>query len=126
MNRYVLVGCLWALAALDAPIGAAAGEPATKAAPAAGNLERGRELFEANHCPLCHGHQAQGGGAFGPRLGPDGITFDALRIYIRAPAGDMPPFTAKVLPDRDLVDIYAYIKSQPAPPPTQSIAILNH
>jgi len=125
MNRSVLLGCLWTLVMLAPTIGAAANPPAANSTPA-GNVERGRQLFEANHCPLCHGHQAQGGGAFGPRLGPDGVSYDALRIYIRAPAGDMPPFTAKALPDRDLVDLYAYISSQPAPPPTQSIAILNH
>jgi mono/diheme cytochrome c family protein len=128
MRNHLLIGCLWmAMAALLTPAGGvAADKPPAKTTEPTGNAEHGRQLFEEYHCPLCHGHQAQGGGAFGPRLAPDVVTFDALRFYVRAPAGDMPPFTQKVLPERDLVDIYAYIRSQPTPPAVQSIAILNH
>jgi hypothetical protein len=33
----------------------------------------------------------------------------------------MVPFTTKVLPDQDLADIYAWVRSLPPPPPVSSI-----
>jgi mono/diheme cytochrome c family protein len=38
----------------------------------------------------------------------------------------MPPYTKKVVSDRELADIYAYLQSIPQPPAAKSIPILNH
>jgi hypothetical protein len=37
----------------------------------------------------------------------------------------MPPYTEKVLPDKELADIYAFLKSLPRPPAATSIPLLN-
>jgi len=37
----------------------------------------------------------------------------------------MPPYTSKALPDQDLTDIYAYLKSIPMPPKGKDIPLLN-
>jgi ubiquinol-cytochrome c reductase cytochrome c subunit len=37
----------------------------------------------------------------------------------------MPPYTAKVLSDADLADIYAFLQSVPAPPKVDSIPLLK-
>jgi hypothetical protein len=37
----------------------------------------------------------------------------------------MPPYTAKVLSDQDLADIYAYLMSIPPPPAIDSIPLLK-
>jgi len=37
----------------------------------------------------------------------------------------MPPYTAKVLSDKDLADIYAFLQSVAKPPDTKSIPLLN-
>jgi hypothetical protein len=37
----------------------------------------------------------------------------------------MPPYTAKVVTDQDVADIYAYLQSIPAAPPASSIPILQ-
>ena len=37
----------------------------------------------------------------------------------------MPTFTEKVLPDQDLADIHAYLRSKPATPDPKSIPLLQ-
>lgn len=86
--------------------------------PASGDAARGKDLFMKNGCYECHGTVGQGG--TGPHIAPR----TAPITYIRKPAG-MPPYTAKVLPDSDLADIYAYLLSIPAPPSAKGIAILQ-
>jgi hypothetical protein len=38
----------------------------------------------------------------------------------------MPPYTAKVLNDKDLADIYAFLVSRKTPPPVKDIPLLNN
>jgi mono/diheme cytochrome c family protein len=101
------------------------GARAQNAAPAsAGNAENGKRLFVSRDgCYECHGTQAQGG--TGPKLAPRPLPLAALAAYIRKPAGGMPPYTSKVLPDSDLADIYAYLLSIPAPPPLKDLPLLS-
>ena len=37
----------------------------------------------------------------------------------------MPPYTAKVVSDTDMANIYAYVQSRTAPPAVQSIPLLR-
>jgi ubiquinol-cytochrome c reductase cytochrome c subunit len=53
------------------------------------------------------------------------LAFQNFVNYVRAPRGEMPPYTAKVLADRDLRDIYAYLASLPPPPAVESIPLLK-
>jgi mono/diheme cytochrome c family protein len=89
-----------------------------------GNAENGKKLFAAYGCYECHGRQGAGAST-GPRIGPPAITFAAVLRYVRAPTGQMPPYTAKVVSDQDLADIYAFLKSFPAPPAAKDIPLLN-
>ena len=91
-----------------------------------GDAQHGRKLFETYGCYQCHGREAQGGLGTGPRLAPKPIAFAAVQKYIRGPAGQMPPYTAKVVNDKDLADIYAFLQSVAAPPPAKSIPLLNN
>jgi ubiquinol-cytochrome c reductase cytochrome c subunit len=103
--------------------------PQTKsAAPAGdakGNAENGKRLFTSSGCYECHGREAQGSRYSGPRLGPDPISLPAFRAYIRAPKGQMPPYTGKVLTDAELADIHAFLESLPEPPAAKTIPLLN-
>ena len=92
----------------------------TTVAPA-GNADAGRKLFVSVGCYQCHGYEAQGSTATGPRLAPRPLPFPALSRYVRRPAGQMPPYTAKVLSDMELADIYAFLQSAPAPPATPAL-----
>jgi len=89
-----------------------------------GNADNGKRLFLAYGCYQCHGYQGAGA-AIAPRIGPPPISFAALLRYVRAPTGQMPPYTSKVASDQDFADIYAYLKTFPPPAPASSIPLLN-
>jgi ubiquinol-cytochrome c reductase cytochrome c subunit len=93
---------------------AQAPDRSANAAPA-GNADEGKKLFASVGCYQCHGYEAQGSNATGPRLGPRPMAFAAFSRYVRQPTGQMPPYTAKVLSDADLANIYAFIQSRPEP-----------
>lgn len=99
---------------------------AQKTSPAsAGNIENGKKLFTSYGCYECHGHHAEGSSATGPRLGPNAISLATLLKYARQPIGQMPPFTAKVVSDAELTDIFAYLQSLPQPPKADSLPALK-
>ena len=89
----------------------------------ANNLESGKKLFAQYGCYQCHGYAAQGG--VGPRLAPRPLAFAAFSKYVRQPTGEMPPYTAKVLSNPQLADVYAFLRSVPQPPPIESIPLLR-
>jgi ubiquinol-cytochrome c reductase cytochrome c subunit len=91
----------------------------------AGNAQEGRKLYVADGCYQCHGYEAQGSSATGPRLGPRPIAYAAFARYVRRPTGQMPLYTTKVLSDTEMANIYAFVQSVPAPPPVQSIPLLR-
>jgi len=80
-----------------------------------GNAAHGKELYVKNACYQCHGYLGQGGTSSGVRIAPDPLPWQAIAAYIRKPAGTMPPYTSKLVPDKDVQDIYAYLKSVPGP-----------
>src|SRR5437016_14532478 len=81
-----------------------------------GNADKGKQIFAKIGCYECHGREGQGSSATGPRIAPSPIPFNRFVSYVRKPTGDMPPYTAKVLSEQDLTDIYAFMKSRPQPP----------
>ena len=95
--------------------------PNAQAAPA-GNAENGKKIYSSYGCYQCHGYAAQGGA--GARLAPRPIAFAAFARYTRRPTGQMPPYTAKVVSDQELADIYAFLLTIPPPPAANTIPIL--
>jgi mono/diheme cytochrome c family protein len=79
-----------------------------------GNAEEGKKLYVSYGCYQCHGYEAQGSSATGPRLGPRPIALAAFSRYVRQPTGQMPPYTTKVVSDADMADIYAFVSARPA------------
>jgi hypothetical protein len=102
-----------------------ASAPQGQTAAPAGNADIGRKLFVSDGCYQCHGYEAQGSTATGPRLGPRPISFAAFSRYVRQPAGQMPPYTIRIVPDTDLAHIYAFLRALPEPPTVQSIPLLK-
>ena len=97
--------------------------PAAAAAPA-GNAANGKTLYAKIGCYQCHSEEGQGG-TQGPRLGPRPISFPAFLRYVRTPTGEMPPYKAKVMSDRDVADVYAFLQALPAPPPLSTLPLLQ-
>lgn len=100
-------------------------ESKTGAAPR-GDVQNGRKLFASDGCYICHNREGQGGFGTAPHLAPKPIPFATFSAYVRHPSGQMPPFTAKAIPDKDLADIYAFLQSIPDLPPVKSIPLLNN
>ncbi|HEY4709476.1 MAG TPA: c-type cytochrome [Candidatus Acidoferrales bacterium] len=98
--------------------------PPSAAESLTGNSDNGKKLFAAYGCFECHGRQGAGAST-GPRIGPPAISFAAVLRYVRAPSGQMPPYTAKVVSDQDLADIYTYLKSLAPPARAADIPLLN-
>jgi len=94
------------------------------APPAAGEVDRGKELFMKHTCYYCHGTEGQGSVA-GVRIAAPSRTTESFIRYVRRPSGQMPAYTEKVLSDRELTDIVAYLRSLPAAKPVKDIPLLS-
>ena len=114
------------MTAAQAPTSASSqSQPSTQATLQAptGDAKRGRELFEKTYrCYACHGFDGQTGS---PRLVPMARTQEAFIGYVRKPSTQgMPKFSS--VPEQDLADVYAYVRSIPVvAPPLDSIPLLK-
>jgi len=89
-----------------------------------GNADAGKKLYNSIGCWECHGYSGQGGGA-GPKIARIAVPLPAFDKLLRAPKGEMPPYSAKVLSDQEVADILAFLKSIPAPKDVKEIPLLN-
>jgi len=95
---------------------------ASAQSPAAGSTGKG--LYMTFNCYACHGFSGQNGS--GARLVPMKMTQTAFIEFVRKGRGQMPPYSAKVLPDGQLGEVYAYIKTLPdRTPAPASIPVLK-
>ncbi len=99
--------------------------PAAQTSAPAGNADAGKKLYSSFGCYQCHGYEAQGSSATGPRLGPKPIAWAAFSRYVRRPTNQMPPYTEKVVSDADLANIYAFLQARTAPAPVANIPLLK-
>jgi mono/diheme cytochrome c family protein len=98
-------------------------QPAAPLAAPTGNAQRGKTLFETSlRCYACHGFDGQTGS---PRLVPMARAEDVFLAYVRKPATQgMPSFAA--IPEADLRDVYAYVRSIPqAAPNADSVPLIK-
>ena len=120
-NRLLAAGCAAALSLYGAM---AAGR--AQDAPL-GDAVNGKRVYLATGCFECHGRSGQGGAFNGPApiLAKTALPFDAFKAQMRNPSNDMPAYSEKVMPDRQLADIYAYLQALPGPRPVKDISILR-
>jgi mono/diheme cytochrome c family protein len=112
------------IASLSAAVVISASASAGEYTPPAGNAKTGEANFMKYGCYTCHGAWGQGTGRDGPRINPP-LAFPALLQQLRTPRYEMPPFTANVISDQGVADIYAYLASLPKPPDPKSIRALQ-
>jgi mono/diheme cytochrome c family protein len=105
----------------------ATAHPAAAQTPAEppGDATSGGKLWVDRACWQCHGLAAQGGGIAGPRLAGRVQVWAAFAAYVRRPTEEMIPYTTKVLPDHELADIFAWLRSLPPPPDVESVRVLS-
>ena len=115
---------LLATVLLSAAVSAQTPAPVQPPAAPSGDTANGRTLFVKNGCYQCHNYEGHGGAA-GVRIAPNPPPFRGFVNYVRAPRGDMPPYTVKVMTEQDLADVYAYLRSRPRPPAVASIPLLK-
>jgi mono/diheme cytochrome c family protein len=93
----------------------------------AGDAVEGKRLYLADGCFLCHGRAGEGGAMNGPvpTLAKTQMPFDGFKGQLRQPANDMPAYTDKVMSDKQVADIYAFVQSLPGRRPPQDVPMLN-
>jgi mono/diheme cytochrome c family protein len=93
-----------------------------------GDAANGKRIYLADGCFTCHGRVGQGGAFNGPapRLAQTILPFDGFKGQIRNPVNDMPAFSDANLSDKDIADIFAFVRSLPGPRSAKDIAILNN
>jgi mono/diheme cytochrome c family protein len=107
------------ISAFDAP-GRAQDAPA-------GDAVNGKRAYLATGCMYCHGRAGQGGAMNypAPPLAKTELPVDGFKGVLRQSLRDMPAYVEAVLPDKDVVDIYAFLQTLPGRRPAKDIAILN-
>jgi mono/diheme cytochrome c family protein len=93
-----------------------------------GDAANGKRLYLADGCFTCHGRAGQGGAYNGPApvLASTALPFDGFKGQVRNPVNDMPAFSNANLSDKDIADIYAFVRSLPGPSSPKDIPILNN
>ena len=124
-NRRVGVVVLALALALGVARTSAAQAPEAVEAAPQGNAASGAKLYVDRACWQCHGLVAQGGGIAGPRLAGRVQVWVAFAGYVRRPLAEMIPYTATVLPDHELADIFAWLQRLPPPPDVSSLPQLS-
>ena len=115
-----------ALVLVFCSVQAFAGSQAPPIEKPAGNVENGRRLFTKMTCHYCHGTEGQGSLAgVGPRIALVPRSLESFSRYIRRPTGRMTGYSETVLPDPDLADIYAFLRSLPAARSVAEIPLLE-
>lgn len=90
----------------------------------AGDAANGKKLFLRDGCYECHGYAGEGGAA-GARIAAIGLNAQGLIRYVRAPGGQMPAYTDKVISDQELTDVWAYLQTMPKAKPAKDIPLLH-
>jgi mono/diheme cytochrome c family protein len=92
-----------------------------------GDAVEGKRPYLAVGCFTCHGRSGQGGAMNGPvpALAKTAMPFDGFKGQLRQPADEMPAYSEKVMTDKQIADIYAFVESLPGRRPTKDMKIFD-
>lgn len=89
-----------------------------------GDAKRGAKMYVDYSCYACHGFSGQNGP--GKRLVPMKMVAPVFTAYVRSPGtNQMPSYSAKVLSDAQMADIWAYIRTLPDSPAAKDIPLVE-
>ncbi len=94
---------------------------------ASGDIANGKRAYLFEGCFTCHGRAGQGGAMNypAPPLAQMAYPAAVFSTIVRAGRRDMPAFVEAVLSDKDLSDIYAFLRSLPGRRDPKEIPLLN-
>jgi mono/diheme cytochrome c family protein len=100
------------------------------AAPHGGNAQNGKKVFEKLGCFRCHGSAGEGMPQTGKEAGPPKIASPHLSRqdfvrFVRAPKGQMPPFSAAQVSDDELSDVYLFLQAVASQPKVELPSTAN-
>jgi mono/diheme cytochrome c family protein len=93
-----------------------------------GDAANGQRVYLADGCFTCHGRSGQGGNYYGttPTLAKTELPFEGFKQQMREPIRVMPAYTAAVLSDKEVADIYAFLQTLTGRRPVKDFPILNN
>lgn len=94
---------------------------------ASGDAAKGKRVYLADGCHLCHGRVGQGGAMNypAPAITKLEMPVESFVAFLRDSPNDMPAYTANVLSDADATDVYAFLQSLPGRKPAKDFPLLN-
>jgi mono/diheme cytochrome c family protein len=114
---------------LGAVLAVAAACTALAADQSPSRVANGKRLFLTDGCFECHGSAGEGGvfNDTAPVLAGILKRESIIEVFatVRKGPNDMPAYTQRVLPDQDLYDIIAYLRSLPGPGDPKDYPALN-
>jgi mono/diheme cytochrome c family protein len=82
-----------------------------------GNAAEGKRIYLATGCFFCHGRAGQGGMLNGPApiLAKTAMPWEGFLGQLRRPSNEMPAYAEKVMSEKQIADIYAFLQSLSGP-----------
>jgi len=127
-------GLIAAIALVAIPTQAQRGNTQQPTSPVTGNSVNGKGLYYAYSCYACHGYNGETGRAFVGNWSSNLASEENFIRFLRGranvapltPSASMPNFAENALSDKQVKDIYAYIRTfKNAPPDFKNVPLLN-
>jgi len=94
---------------------------------AAGDVAKGKRMYLAVGCFMCHGRAGQGGAMNypAPAIAKLEMPVESFVSFLRDAPNDMPAYSIDVLSDKEAADIHAFLQSLPGRKPAKEFPLLN-
>ena len=92
-----------------------------------GDAAEGKRIYLATGCFFCHGRSGQGGNLNGPApiIAKTAMPWEGFVNQLRHPSNEMPAYAEKVMTEKQIANIYAFLHSLPGPLPAKDMAIFK-
>jgi mono/diheme cytochrome c family protein len=125
VKKFLILATLIAVAAITPLATSLQGaQTGGASAPSAPDAKKGGALYQKYGCWECHGYTGATGN--GATLVTTSFNANGFTNYIRAPrTAGMPIYSAKIVPDTEAADIFAFIKTFKKPAEAKDIPLLQ-
>ena len=92
-----------------------------------GDAANGKRVYLAQYCYTCHGRVGQGGAMNypAPVLAQTQMPPEAFKAFVRVGPNDMPAYPESGISDKEIDDMYAFIRSLPGRRAPRDFPLLN-